>query len=64
MQMSDAVEVVQVVGVKSANKHIDLGWKLMAVFPITDNKKVGVVYVLGRSEELPEVKPIEVKGML
>lgn len=65
MQMSDAIEVVQVGGALAANKHLGLGWTLLAVVPgLNNNAKSSVIYVLGRSGPLPEVPKVEIPGML
>ena len=65
MQMSDAIEVVQVRGALLANQHLGLGWTLLAVVPgINNSGKASVIYVLGRSGPLPEVPKVEAPGML
>ncbi len=52
MQMSDAVEIVQVFGVERANAHLAEGWKLLAVVASTygDSKENNLrpTYVLGK----------------
>ncbi len=50
MQLSDAVEVVQVAGMRSANEKLAEGWKLLAVVPGANAEgKAHVAYVLGKS---------------
>lgn len=54
MQLSDAVEVVQVAGAASANKKLSEGWKLLAVTSAgngQDNGNTFVWYVLGKPAE-------------
>ena len=53
MQMSDAIEVVQVAGAINANAKLAEGWKLIAVLPGTvQSTGAGVVmYVLGKPED-------------
>lgn len=49
MQMSDAVEVVQVAGASAANEKLSEGWKLLAVVPNANNAgRSHVAYVLGK----------------
>lgn len=49
MQISDAVEVVQVAGASSANKKLAEGWTLLAVVPSANNAGLAhVAYVLGK----------------
>ena len=65
MQISEAVEVVQVVGAGNANKKLAEGWKLLAVVPSADNIGLAhVAYVLGRAEPMPEKENVEGVGML
>lgn len=52
MQMSDAVEVVQVAGAGEANKKLAEGWTLLAVVPNANNAGLAhVAYVLGKAAE-------------
>jgi hypothetical protein len=51
MQMSEAAEVVQVVGAENANKRLDDGWSLLAVTSGgngDDSGRTFVWYVLGK----------------
>mgnify|MGYP003410183669 CR=1 FL=1 len=49
MQMSDAVEVVQVAGSTQANQKLAEGWMLLAVVPNANNNgQSHVAYVLGK----------------
>lgn len=51
MQMSEAVEVVQVAGASSANNMLAEGWKLLAVTSAgngQNNENTFVWYVLGK----------------
>ncbi|WP_162770520.1 hypothetical protein [Pseudomonas abietaniphila] len=49
MQMSDAVQVVQVAGANAANEKLADGWKLLAVVPNANGEgKAHVAYVLGK----------------
>lgn len=51
MQMSDAVEVVQVAGASQANKKLAEGWTLLAVVPSANNSGLAhVAYVLGKTK--------------
>ena len=55
MQMTDAIEVSQVVGAKKANAKIAGGWKLLAVVPANyEDGSAEVIYVLGRSRPKDE----------
>lgn len=57
MQMSDAVEVVQVAGATNANKKLAEGWTLLAVVPSANNAGAAhVAYVLGKAKENPKLK--------
>jgi hypothetical protein len=48
--MHEAVEVIQVVGHATANTHMALGWKLLAVVPGMGGGGVpSVIYVLGKT---------------
>lgn len=54
MQMSEAGEVVQVVGVGNANTKLQEGWTLLAVVPGQAGGSDGqstVVYVLGKPRD-------------
>jgi len=52
MQLSDAGEVVEVVGDNHANELLAGGWKLLAVVPGGEpNAKLVVTYVLGKPRE-------------
>ena len=49
MQMSNAVQVVQVAGALAANEKLAEGWKLLAVVPSANSEgKAHVAYVLGK----------------
>lgn len=49
MQMSDAIEVVQVAGATNANEKLAEGWKLLAVVPSANSSgQPHVAYVLGK----------------
>lgn len=49
MQMSDAVEVVQVAGATNANKRLAEGWTLLAVVSNANAQGTAhVAYVLGK----------------
>lgn len=51
MQMSDAVEVVQVTGAGNANDKLKEGWTLLAVVPGANTEgKPHVAYVLGKAK--------------
>lgn len=57
MQMSDAVEVVQVAGAAQANKKLTEGWTLLAVVPSANNSGLAhVAYVLGKAKEKARLK--------
>lgn len=57
MQISDAVEVVEVVGAAGANKKLTEGWTLLAVVPSANAAgKAHVAYVLGKAEEKTRLK--------
>lgn len=63
MQLSDAVEVVQVAGATQANEKLAEGWKLLAVVPNENaSGKAYVAYVLGRSEESKPLNTEAVQG--
>ncbi len=52
MQMSDAGEVVQVVGASYANEKLLEGWVLLAVVPYSnDQGKSLIAYVLGKPRD-------------
>ncbi|WP_434625323.1 hypothetical protein J3P84_19665 [Pseudomonas sp. Z1-29] len=52
MQISDAVEVVQVAGPTNANQKLAEGWTLLAVVPGANAEgKPHVAYVLGKPKE-------------
>ena len=54
MQMSDAVEVVQVAGAANANVKLNEGWTLLAVVPgATNEGRAHVAYVLGKAKAKP-----------
>lgn len=49
MQLSDAIEVVQVAGATNANEKLAEGWKLLAVVPGANSSgQPHVAYVLGK----------------
>ncbi|MFJ3487196.1 hypothetical protein ACIPL1_27820 [Pseudomonas sp. NPDC090202] len=54
MQMSDAVEVIEVHGQAEANKHLRAGWKLLTVLRATTNSGLSGttygIYVMGKPE--------------
>lgn len=59
MQISDAVEVVEVVGAAGANKKLAEGWTLLAVVPSANAAgKAHVAYVLGKAERSPEKEDV------
>lgn len=53
MQMSDAAAITEVHGQVEANKHLQNGWKLLAVFPATATGGMGAttygVYVMAKA---------------
>lgn len=51
MQISDAVEVIEVHGHEAANEKLVVGWTLLAVLPAKNPSHGGAygVYVLGKS---------------
>ncbi len=63
MQMSDAVEVVQVAGASAANDKLAEGWKLLAVVPSANSSgHQHVAYVLGKPKSSSEPKGKYVDG--
>jgi len=63
MQMSDAVEVVQVAGASAANEKLAEGWKLLAVVPNANSEgRSHVAYVLGKPKPPAEAKGKYVDG--
>ncbi|MBN4178776.1 hypothetical protein [Pseudomonas savastanoi] len=54
MQLHEAFQLVEALGVEEANQLIQQeGWKLLA---ITQRERVGSVYVLGKAKEKPSMK--------
>ncbi|MCE1004521.1 hypothetical protein [Pseudomonas sp. NMI1173_11] len=63
MQMSDAVEVVQVAGSTQANEKLAEGWKLLAVVPSENaTGKAHVAYVLGKPGQSQPLNAEAVQG--
>lgn len=54
MQISDAVEVIEVHGYEAANEKLSDGWKLLTVLPaVNPNGRVYGVYVLSKPPKRP-----------
>ncbi|WP_349987437.1 hypothetical protein ABMQ39_06630 [Pseudomonas alloputida] len=63
MQMSDAVELVQVAGSTQANEKLAEGWKLLAVVPSENaTGKAHVAYVLGKPGQSQPLNPEAVQA--